>query len=407
MNKTQYCINCFYSSDHPFGITFNSSGLCSGCQIHQEKNNLDWNFRFNLLKKLVKNYKLKKSNYYDCIVPVSGAGDSYFILYTVKKLGLNPLLVSYNKYYNTSVGIENLSNLRNIFNVDLIIKNINPEKVKKITRNTLINFGNINWHVLAGQSVFPVQIAERYKIPLIIWGAHQGVEQVGMYSHIHSVEMTRQYRKNHDLFGNEAEDLVNISNDLNEEDVFEYFYPSDHNINKIGIRGIYLGNYIPWDPKKQHEFMIKKFNYKTYNQNRTIDCYDNVDCFNYNNLHDLLKLYKHGYSKITDLVTREIRHGRITKNQGIKFIINNEKKKIKYLDLFCDWIGIDPKSIHFILNKFRNKNFWKKIDLDQWKFIGHSSKYSKLNLNKKINLNFISNSKIKNTKKYIIFGKGM
>ncbi len=49
------------------------------------------------------------------------------------------------------------------------------------------------WLILAGQTVV------RYKVPLIIWGAHQALEQVGMFSHEHEVEMSRRYRKDHDL----------------------------------------------------------------------------------------------------------------------------------------------------------------------------------------------------------------
>ena len=62
-----------------------------------------------------------------------------------------------------------------------------------------------------------------------------------MYSHKHEVEMTRRYRHDHDLFGIEAEDLLNLNNNLNEEDIWQYMYPDDYKINSIGIRGIYLG----------------------------------------------------------------------------------------------------------------------------------------------------------------------
>ena len=112
---------------------------------------------------------------------------------------MKPLLVSYNKLFNSSVGIENLANLRVQFDCDFIQKNINPEIAKKITRRTLYKYGNPYWHCIAGETVFPVQIAVQLKIPLIIWGAHQGLEQVGMYSHLDNVEMTRRYRHDHDL----------------------------------------------------------------------------------------------------------------------------------------------------------------------------------------------------------------
>ena len=195
------CSKCLYTSEHPLGITFNEEGLCSGCQIHKEKDILDWESRLEDLKKLVKPYKSKEAKY-DCIVPVCGARDSYFILdIVVNELKLKPLVVSYNKMFNTNIGIKNLSNLRLKFDVDFQQKNVSPKIIKKITRKSLHSFGNMYWHCLAGESVFPVQTAVMMKIPLIIWGAHQGVEQVGMFSHLHNVEMTRRYRKDHDLFG--------------------------------------------------------------------------------------------------------------------------------------------------------------------------------------------------------------
>ena len=152
------------------------------------------------------------------------------------KLGLKPLLVSYNKYFNTELGIKNLANLRIKFDCDILYQNVNPLSVKKITKYTFSEYGNIYWPILAGNTVYPVQVAVKYDIPLIIWGAHQGMEQVGMFSHHHEVEMTRRYRNDHDLFSIEAEDLLKkVSNNLNENDIFQYIYPDDNSINKIEL----------------------------------------------------------------------------------------------------------------------------------------------------------------------------
>ena len=117
--KVIFCKRCLYSSKHPLGITFNDQGICSGCEIHDEKYTLNWKYRWSKLVKITKEYKSKKNNY-DCIVPISGAQDSYFTIHVIKKLGLNPLLVHYNKYFNTAVGIENLANLRIKFNYLLL-----------------------------------------------------------------------------------------------------------------------------------------------------------------------------------------------------------------------------------------------------------------------------------------------
>ncbi len=408
--KQKFCSRCLYSSDHPLGIIINKNGLCSGCTIHEEKNSLDWEFRLEKLKKLVNDYKLKNSNKYDCIVPITGANDSYFILYVVKHiLGLNPLLVNYNKYFNTPLGVHNLANLRITFDCDILVQNINPISVKKITRTTLREFGSVYWPILAGHTVFPVQIAVKKRIPLIIWGAHQGLEQVGMFSHKHEVEMSRRYRKDHDLLGFEADDLLSVYDFLNEEDIWQYRYPDDFDINNVGVRGIYLGNFIRWDPKAQHEKMISLFNYKTTKFNRTFDCYDHVDCYNYMDIHDLLKLYKNGYSKVTDHACREIRFNRISKSEGLFLVQKFENAKLKYLDLFCNWLGIEQSSLNFILNECRNEKFWIRKDYNEWEFNGLSLNQKKYKKSSTFHESFIStkNNKIKEPKnKYITIGKG-
>lgn len=368
------CRRCLYRTTHPLGLTLDADGICSGCRVHEEKDRLDWRERWKRLEAVVRPYRSRDGSTYDCIVPVTGAHDSYYIVHLVKeRLGLNPLLVTYNKYFNTSLGIRNLANLRIRFNCDIVIQNVNPVAVRNITRRTLRLFGSIYWHCLAGQTVFPVQTAVRYEVPLIIWGAHQGLEQVGMFSHEHEVQMTRRYRKDHDLMGYEADDLLSFFDTLTEADVWQYRYPDDSDLHRVGVTGIYLGNYVRWDPKAQHEQMIRDYGYRTASFPRTPDCYDYVDCFNYMDLHDLLKLYKHGYSKVADHATREIRHGRLTREQGLAWVRECELRPLRFERLFCDWLGVEPRSLQFLMDEHRNPRFWRQVAPRQWEFHGWSA----------------------------------
>ena len=363
------CKRCLYNTRHPLGLILDENGICSGCRIHEEKDSLDWEKRWKKLEDLVKPYRISSGKTYDCIVPVSGANDAYFILHLVKeRLRLNPLLVTYNKYFNTPLGINNLANLRIKFNCDILYQNVNPISVKKITRTTLRELGSIYWHCLAGQTVFPVQTAVRYKIPLIVWGAHQGIEQVGMFSHEQEVEMTRRYRKDHDLLGFEADDLISNFDVLGEDDIWQFRYPLDADIAKVGVRGIYLGNYYRWDSRAQHEEMIDKYGYRTTRFTRTFDCYDHVDCFSYMGIHDLLKFYKHGYSKVLDHASREIRHGRISREEAVKLVEKYQFGKVGGITEFCQWLGLTPKGLHFMLDKHRNLNFWRQDTFGNWVF---------------------------------------
>jgi N-acetyl sugar amidotransferase len=367
MTDTTACIRCLYTTHHALGLTIDAEGICSGCRIHEEKDRLDFDARWLKLVELVEPYRAKSGNTYDCIVPVTGANDSHWIVHIVKeRLGLNPLLVTYNKYFNTPLGIRNLANLRIKFDCDILVQNVNPLSVKQITRTTLRMFGSIYWPCLAGQTVFPVQTAVRFKVPLIIWGAHQGLEQVGMFSHEHEVEMTRRYRKDHDLLGFEADDLLTIFDTLREEDIWQYRYPDDADLDAIGVRGIYLGNYVRWDPKAQHMKMEETHGYRGARFNRTFDTYDYVDCFNYMNLHDHLKLIKHGYSKVTDHACREIRHGRLSREEAQALVNRYEGQPPEHLAKFLDWLGIDAGGMDFIFNTHRNPRIWRESEPGRW-----------------------------------------
>ena len=337
----RYCKECLYPQTHPLGLIIGEDGVCSGCKVHKEKFTLDWDARFKKLKKLTQRYKNKNNRSYDCIVPVSGGRDSYYIVHVVTKLlGLTPLLVRYNPHYNSRIGHRNYAYLKTLFDLDAFDAVVQPQKVKKITRYTLESLFSIHWHVVAGYTVFPVQVAVRFKIPLIIWGAHQGLEQVGMFSHLDEVEMTRKYRKEHDLMGVEAEDLVD-KGDLSESDLLPYFYPDSKEIERVGVRGIYLGNYIPWDSKKQHEEMIRLYGYKTKQEPRTFDTYNTIDTLHYADLHDYIKYKKCGYGVATDHAVREIRWGRVTKEEGRRLVQHYQKAPLRYTQMFKEWLGVN------------------------------------------------------------------
>ena len=350
----KFCKLCLYHENHPLGITFNADGVCSGCEIHLEKDYLDWNDRLDSLKSLTRPYRSPGRKSYDCIVPVSGGRDSFFIVHTVTKvLGMKPLLVSYNKHYNTPEGIHNLNHLKTVFDCDHIQMNVNPQSVKAITRYTLERLGSIYWHCIAGETVYPVQTAVRLKVPLIIWGAHQGVEQTGMYSHINEVEMSRKYRKDHDLMGVEAEDMMKEDNGLSEEHLTPFLYSNNREIESVGVRGIYLSNFIPWDTKSQHESMLSEYDYNTRVLQRTFDCYNDVDSHLYSGIHDWIKFLKHGFGKATDHACREIRWGRISRKQGeeLSALYQSTLHDEKETRTFTEWLGISDKEFGDCIQK--------------------------------------------------------
>lgn len=411
-----YCKRCLYPANHPLYITFDDKGVCSGCRVHEEKDVLPWKDRFEKLRRLVDAYRNNKNNSYDCIVPVRGGADSYFITHIVtKELKLNPLLVTYNHEYNTKVGIRNLANLLTVFDCDHLLYTIDPDRIKRITHHTLKRFGSIYWHVLAGTLTFPVQVAVKFKIPLIIWGVHGWSDQVGMFSHLDEVEMTRKARKEHGLMSLDAEDIIDDTDGVSRRDVQPYIYPFDDELASVGVRGIYLSNYIRWDSKKQHESMIEKYEYESSAQERTFNTYEDVDCFHSAGLHDYIKFLKYGYGKVTDHASREIRLKRMTREEGIEMVKKYQYKRPKDISIFLRWIGISEADFFHYIDPFRDPHVWRKDKNGEWELIDSVENHlnddgvDHVRLEKKENCNFIitaSREPDEPDNEYILMGRG-
>ncbi len=363
-----YCKRCLYSANHPYGMVFDDQGVCMGCRIHEEKDSLDWNVRFRMLERIAHtNTQRMGRKGFDCIVPVTGGGDTYYIVHTVKNvLGMNPLLVNYNAHYNTKAGIRNLANLATVFDCDVVTSTLSPDLLQRLTRHTLKKYGSMYWQALAGYLTFPVQVAVRFRIPLIIWGVQPWSEQTGMFSHLDEVEMTERCRKEHGLMGIAAEDLVDAGAGISRGDVQPFVYPYDNELETVGVRGLYLSNYIRWDAKQQHELMIDTYGYESAAQQRTFNTYEDVHCFHSAGVHDYIKYLKYGYSKVTDHATREIRLKRMTREEGIVKVSEYTERQPSDLPLFLDWVGMSERGFTDCIMDRRDKRIWKRNASGEW-----------------------------------------
>ena len=273
---------------------------------------------------------------------------------------MNPLLVSYNSHFNTKVGVRNLSRLITQLDCDHLLNTVGPDTIKKVTRITLEKIGDVYWHVLAGTQTFPAQVAVKFNIPLIIWGVNGWLDQVGMFSHYDQVEMTKKVRKEHGLRRFDAESLLGMESTLSPKDLQPFTYPSNEEIEKINLRGLYLGNYVRWDSQRQTENMINKYGYESAMQERTFNTYESIYCMLNAGVHDYVKYLKYGYGKATDHACRDIRLKRITREEGISFARKYDHIEPKSFSTFLKWLNIDKKTFFNFIDSFRDQKIWSK-----------------------------------------------
>jgi len=362
----RYCTRCLYPANHPYGITFDEKGVCSGCRVHEEKEKINYEERLSILKDIVEKYRSKDNSNYDCIIGVSGGKDSHFIVHIVKNvLELNPLLVTYNHQFNTPVGIRNLKNIVRKFDCDHIRFTQKPGIITKMAKISLKKMGDMCWHCHTGIATFPIQIAVKFNVPLIIWGDHGNQDMVGQFSHYDMVEWTKKIRQEHAMRGFTWKDFIGEEG-LKKSDLLTYIYPSDEQLESVGVRGIFLGNFINWNAKQQTELMIKKFGFESSVQERSYNCYENVECWHCSGAHDYLKYLKYGFGRGTDHASYDIRFGRITREQGIEFVKQYDPKRPKDLDILLDYLGMTEEEFEDSIENMRDLDIWKKSDNGNW-----------------------------------------
>jgi len=367
-----YCKRCVYPANAKPMISFDEQGVCSGCRLIESRPSIDWNERKEWFRELVEKYKViakERGNPYDCIIPVSGGKDSHFQAYIIKKVyGMNPLLVTYNHGFNTKRGIRNLTNMVKQFACDLLRFTTNPGTARKLSTFMLKKVGDITWHYHAGIMTFPIQTAVRYNIPLIIWGEHGFAEIVGMFNQDDMVEFTKKCRQEHSMRGFEPDEILNDpeNTEITKADLAPFYYPSDEEIERVGVRGIYLSNYLNWNARTQTEKMIQEFNFETAGEReRTFNTYDKLDDIHANGTHDYLKYLKFGYGRATDDASTEIRHGRMTREEGIEMVKKYDHVRPSDLDIFLKFVGMTEEEFLACVEPYRDPRVWEK-GVDGW-----------------------------------------
>jgi N-acetyl sugar amidotransferase len=376
-----YCKRCVYPANTKPGIVFDEQGICSGCRTFEQKtifqDQIDWDGRRLLLKELLLEHSARqrvKNNPYDCIIPVSGGKDSHYQTWLIRKqFGLNPLLVTYNHTFNTPLGIRNLTNLVEKLDCNLLRFSTAPGSAIRMAKYMLKRIGDVTWHYHAGIMTFPIRAAVQYDIPLVVWGEEGFSELVGMHNLDDFVEFTKKKRQEHMMRGFEPDDLLAEPDcPLTRYDLAPFFYPSDEDIERVGVRGIYLSNYVPWNARDHAEFVIRELGFESaQSRERTFNIYAKTDDLHANGLHDYLKYLKFGYGRATDDAANEIRHGRMTREQGIEMVMRYDHLRPSDMDVFLRKSGLSEPQLLEMIEPMRDPSIWEMDPAGKWRIKDH------------------------------------
>lgn len=371
----RYCKRCCYPENARPTIIFDEEGVCSGCRYHESREaaDIDWEERERMLARILEEAQedaRKKGNIYDCIIPVSGGKDSHFQTWLLKeKYGMTPLLVAFNHTFNTPAGNRNLENLARRSGCDLYRITPSAHSVRKISRFMLGRVGDLTWHYHAGIYTVPFQVSAQMNIPLIVWGEHGYAELTGMFSIRDFVEFTRWTRKQYDMRGLDVFDVVeDPSNDIRLSDMAPYIFPSSEEVERVNMRGIYLSNFINWEAKRQTELMMRTWDFApvTFRRDRTFNLYSHIED-HANEVHDYMKFLKFGYGRASDAVSREIRLGRLRREEGLELVREYDHVEPKTLEVYLDLFEMTREEFFRLFDNQRDERIWERGPDGDWR----------------------------------------
>lgn len=320
----RYCTHCLLPDTKP-DLYIDDEGVCHACRNYENRKQVDWNARRNDLMEILERYRSKNATRWDCIVPVSGGKDSTFQTIRMLELGMNPLCVTATTCDLSEIGRANIENIKKL-GVDYIEFSTNPIIRHKINRIALKQVGDISWPEHVGIFTLPVRMAVQMGVPLIIWGENAQNEYGGPAAAAETNVLNRRWLEEFGgLLGLRVTDLIGLEG-IEARHMVPYTYPSDADLERVGVTGLYLGYYISWD-SYTNVLIAQAQGFSTYPGivEGSMVNYENLDNHQ-TGIHDYFKFLKFGFGRATDIASHHVRRGRLTRQDALKLVIKHDGK---------------------------------------------------------------------------------
>ena len=380
-NTMKRCSRCGLPETYET-IEFDSFGVCNICRQQEfKKGKIDWEKRKLQLDELVSEYRGKYD--YDCIIPFSGGKDSTFTLYyLMKQYKLKPLVVQFNHGFMRPNLLANNERTFKKLGVDVISFTPNWKVVKRLMREALIRKGDFCWHCHTGIFSYPMHIAIKFNVPLVLWGEPSS-EYTAYYDYrddeVETVDETRFNRfVNLGITAEDMKGMIEKDFDLDPRDLMPYSYPPLRDLKRLRYQSVCLGSYIPWDAKRQSQVIMEELGWQgdqVEGMPPGLYSYEKIEC-HMQGVRDYLKFLKRGYSRVTQMTALDIRNGLMTKAEADQLIVDWEGKKPPSLALFLEYLEMTEEEFNGIVSKLAVPPFQpdfqyiqlgnKTPDFDKW-----------------------------------------
>ncbi len=363
----RYCKKCVMPDTRP-GIRFDEEGVCQACRAEEQKDKTNWDARWQELEQLCDKYRGQNGHGHDCIIAVSGGKDSHYQTYVMKeKLGMNPLLVSVeDNFPMTEAGKHNIRNISEAFGCDIISLRPNLKVQKKLMRKTFEKYGKPTWYVDRLIYTYPIHMACRFGIPLVVYGENINYEYGG-------AQRQETYSAKDQISNGVASDIPweeFLDEEISMKDLALLEYPDSEQLGRdnFALDPIYLSYFVRWNSHKNYQIArthgFRDLTHEWKRENHAED-FDQIDSRGYL-VHAWMKYPKFGHACATDYASKFIRYGLITRAEGIEIVRARDHRldQISIRD-FVEFLGYSVREFYSIVDGFYNRDLFMKDKNDQ------------------------------------------
>lgn len=343
-------------------ITFDEHGVCSACNYAEYKRNeIDWSEREKELVDLCDRYR-KGNGDYDVIVPCSGGKDGGFVAHQLKyKYGMNPLTVTWAPLQATEIGRRNLDAFI-ASGFDNVLGTPNGMVTRHLTNLAFTEIGDPFQPFIYGQTNFPLHMAVKYGVSLVMYGENGEVEYGG--------DMKNAFRPDRDIADHDKHYFSGLAPEFWTEhgvsaaDLKPFAAPPYEVIMKNKTQIQFLGYYKFWDPQENFYYCTEHTGFTpntersegTYSKYASLD--DRLDGYHY-----YLGYIKFGVGRTTSDAAHEIRDGKITREEGAALVKRYDGEfPRKYFDDFLKYCSITEAEFNDVIDSWRSDHLWEMRD---------------------------------------------
>lgn len=357
--EIEYCTRCTISNQRP-RITF-VDGVCSACRYADYKRTIDWAERERELRDLCDQHR-RGNGEYDVIVPSSGGKDSGFVAHQLKAVyGMNPLTVTWAPLKATEIGRKNLDAFIDA-GFDNLLGRPNGQVTRRLCALATEYLGDPFQPFIYGQTNFPLQVAVRYGVPLIMYGENGEVEYGGDMKNANRPDRDLSDHVKHYFSGLAPEFWT--EHGVSQSDLRPFMAPDDEAIAKNGTRIHFMGYYKRWDPQENYYYCTEHTGF-TCNAERSEGTYSKYasldDCLD--GFHYYMGYLKFGIGRATSDAAHEIRDGKITREEGVALVrkFDGEFPRKHYRE-FLEYCSLDEQRFEEICDSWRTPHVWERGD---------------------------------------------